>query len=228
MVRILNGIIALVIVLTVSILLPLTMTDGQPPSVTNSLIVTKNKIDTMNSTSIFDGKTLDGWRMAGSGNFVVTENNTLQSGGQGIFWYTKKKYDNFVLKLDWKVTEKDDNSGVFVRFPDPDNNPRIAVKEGYEIQIDDSSGNPLHKTGAIYDFAPQTKMVSNPAGQWNKMEIRALDQSYTVFINGQKINEFVGNRLAEGYIGLQAHNDESTVLFRNITIKEIPRNNFQN
>ncbi len=65
-------------------------------------------------------------------------------------------------------------------------------------------------------------MVSNPVGQWNRMEIQAVNQSYTVFMNGQKVNEFVGNRLGEGYIGLQAHDDESTVLFKNITIADIP------
>jgi hypothetical protein len=109
-----------------------------------------------------------------------------------------------------------------VRFPDLDNRPRIAVKEGYEIQIVDSARNPLHKTGGIYDFAAPIKLVSKPAGQWNRMENQTFNQSYTVFVNGQKVNEFVGNRLGEGYVRLQSHDDESTVLFRNITMTEIP------
>ena len=83
-----------------------------------------------------------------------------------------------------------------MRFPDPDNKPRIAVKEGYEIQIDDSARNPLHRTGAIYDFGAPTKMVSKPAGQWNRMEIQTFNQSYTVFVNGQIVNEFAGNKTA--------------------------------
>ena len=55
------------------------------------------------------------------------------------------------------------------------------------------AGNPLHQTGAIYDFAGPTKIVSNFPGQWNKMKIQVINQSYTIFINGEKINEFVGN-----------------------------------
>jgi hypothetical protein len=62
--------------------------------------------------------------------------------------------------LEWKVSNEDDNSGVFVRFPDPDDNPNNAVREGYEIQIDDRAGDPVHQTGAIYDFAAPNKFQS--------------------------------------------------------------------
>jgi 3-keto-disaccharide hydrolase len=55
----------------------------------------------------------------------------------GLLWYAEKKYNDFVLKIDWKVNRKNDNSGIFVRFSDPDNDPWIAVNTGYEIQIDD-------------------------------------------------------------------------------------------
>ena len=73
----------------------------------------------------------------------------------------------------------------------------------------------------IYDFAAPSKVVSKPIGQWNTMEIQTQDQSYTVIINGQKVTEFTGDRLKEGYIGLQAHDDKSKVSFRNIMVKEI-------
>jgi hypothetical protein len=53
------------------------------------------------------------------------------------------------------------------------------------------------------------------------MEIQAIDQSYTIVINGEKVTEFTGSRSTEGYVGLQAHDDKSKVFFRNIIIKEI-------
>src|SRR5215216_5636788 len=179
--------------------------------------------DDSSFTSIFDGKTLDGWKMAGDGRFVIVESDiALQSDkGGGLLWYAEKEYKNFILKLEWKVSDECDNSGVFVRFPDPDDNPNIAVREGYEIQIDDKAGNPIHQTGAIYDFAAPSKVVSKPPGQWNIMEIQVINYSNTVIINGQKVTEFTGSRLTEGYIGLQAHDDESKVSFRNIMIKEV-------
>jgi hypothetical protein len=43
------------------------------------------------------------------------------------------QFRDFELKLDWKVTNKSDNSGVFVRFPAPDGDPEVAINEGYEI-----------------------------------------------------------------------------------------------
>src|SRR5919106_1760755 len=176
-----------------------------------------------NFASIFDGKTLDGWKMAGNGRFMIVESDAaLQSeGGMGLLWYSENKYKNFIFKLEWKVSDEGDNSGVFVRFPDPDDNPNIAVREGYEVQIDNKAGNPIHQIGAIYDFAAPSKVVSKPPGQWNTMEIQTQDQSYTVIINGQKVTEFTGDRLKEGYIGLQAHDDKSKVSFRNIMVKEI-------
>src|ERR671930_2399876 len=140
-------------------------------------------------TYLFNGKSIDGWRMAGPGKFVFIEyDKSVQSeGGMGLLWYTKKKYKDFVLKIDWKVNRRNDNSGVFVRFSDPDDDPIIAVNTGYEIQIDDMAmpdGNPLHKTGAIYNFAaPLNAAVTKPVGQWNTFEIEVTAQKYIVMLN---------------------------------------------
>src|SRR5215217_7862026 len=124
---------------------------------------TSNNNDT-NFTSIFDGKTLNGWKMAGDGRFVILESDSalLSDKGGGLLWYSENKYKNFILKLEWRVSDEGDNSGVFVRFPDPDDNPNIAVREGYEVQIDDKADDPIHQTGAIYDFAAPSKVVSKP------------------------------------------------------------------
>ena len=170
---------------------------------------------------------IDGWYMAGPGKFVLVEyDKSLQSlGGMGLLWYKKRKYTDFVLKVDWKVSRISDNSGVFVRFSNPDNDPLIAVNTGYEIQIDDMAmpdGNPLHKTGAIYNFAaPSNAAASKPVGQWNTFEIEVTGQKYSVILNGEKvIPEFTGNRSTEGYIGMQNHDAYSHVSFKNIMIKE--------
>ena len=188
---------------------------------------TKNKSLATNNddsfTSIFNGKNLDGWKMVGKGKFVIAESDAaLQSeGGMGLLWYSENKYKNFILKLEWKSSDESDNSGVFVRFPDPDGNPNNAVREGYEIQIDDKAREPIHQTGAIYNFVAPSEIISKLPGQWNTMEIQIVDQSYIVTINEQRVTEFTGNRMAEGHIGLQTHDDKSKVSFRNIMVKEI-------
>ncbi len=108
-----------------------------------------------------------------------------------------------------------------MRIPDPGNDPGVAVEEGYEIQIDDKAGDAIHQTGAIYDFAAPSKIVSKPPGQWNTMEVHAVNQSYSVIINDEEVTKFKGDRLEEGYIGLQAHDDDSKVSFRDIMVKEV-------
>jgi len=151
--------------------------------------MSSNNNDNNEFTYLFDGQSMVGWRMAGPGKFVLVKyDKSLQSqGGMGLLWYTKKKYKDFVLKVDWKVSRRNDNSGVFVRFSDPDNDPMIAVNTGYEIQIDDMvmpDGNPLHKTGSIYNFAaPSNAAASKPVGQWNTFEIEVTGQKYSVLLN---------------------------------------------
>jgi hypothetical protein len=185
-----------------------------------------NSNDSNEFTYLFNGHSIDGWCMVGHGKFVlVKDDGSLRSeGGMGLLWYAKKKYKDFVLKVDWKVSRKNDNSGVFIRFSNPDNDPLIAVNTGYEIQIDDMAmpdGNPLHKTGAIYNFASPSNAASKPVGQWNTFEIEATGQKYSVILNDEKvIPEFKGNRFTEGYIGIQNHDADSYVSFKNIRIKE--------
>ena len=165
--------------------------------------------------------------MAGKGTFVILQKeNALQTqGGMGLLWYYKKKFKDFILELEWKASSKGDNSGVFVRFPNPGNDPYVAVNNGYEIQIDDLAqpdGKSIHGTGAIYEFAAPSIMSSKSTGQWNSLQIMAEKQKYTVTANGVTvISSFIGDRSLEGYIGLQNHDNRSKVFFRNIKVGEI-------
>jgi Domain of Unknown Function (DUF1080) len=174
---------------------------------------------------LFGGKTLNGWKMAGNGSFAVLQKeNVLQTqGGMGLLWYYKRKFKDFILELEWKASSKEDNSGVFVRFPNPRNDTYVAVSYGYEIQIDDLArpdGKPIHGTGRAYEFAAPSKINSKSIGKWNSLQIMAEKQKYTVIANGVTvISNFIRNRLLEGYIGLQNHDDRPKVSFRDIKVK---------
>ena len=177
--------------------------------------------------SLFNGLDLQGWHMAGPGRFqVIEQERALESeDGMGLLWYTKKLYGDFILKIDWRAKRKSDNSGVYVRFSNPRTDPLNAVKTGYEIQIDDLAlpeGRAEHKTGAIYGIVPPTTLASKQVGEWNTFEIHALGQIYTVILNEiTVIPEFSGTRLRRGYIGIQNHDTDSHVSFRNIKIKDL-------
>jgi hypothetical protein len=189
-------------------------------------------------TPLFDGTAPTGWQMAGAGRFVHEQMTdaagqpygVLRSeGGLGLFWYTARTFQNFVLRLEYRLTRADDNSGVFVRFPNPGNDHWVAVNQGYEVQIDDfgrdnsgQPGNPLALTGGIYSFAAPRQLRSRLVGEWNEYEIRVQGQQYLVSLNGETVLDFTGIRSLAGHIGIQNHSASSRVLFRNIRIKELP------
>jgi Domain of Unknown Function (DUF1080) len=181
----------------------------------------------INFLDLFNGETLDDWKMAGKGSFAILhKENALQTqGGMGLLWYYKRKFKDFILELEWKASSKEDNSGVFVRFPNPGNDPYVAVNNGYEIQIDDLArpdGKPIHGTGAMYEFAAPSIINSKSIGEWNSLKIIAEKQKYSVTANDIiVISNFTGNRSLKGYIGLQNHDDRSKVFFRNIKAREM-------
>jgi choline dehydrogenase-like flavoprotein len=191
-------------------------------------------------TSLFNGHGLKGWTMAGGGSFRVVD-GTLESFNDsselGLFWNHKPTPANYILRLEWRAFRPQDNSGVFVRFPDPDSkgykNPAwVAVHFGFEVQIDEfgqPDGAAIHKTGAIYNETSQTLSLqpANSTGQWNEYEIRVQGDSYTVFLNGVQVTQFnnphagrglAGTAEAPSYIGLQTYPGQR-VQFRNIRIK---------
>ena len=163
---------------------------------------------------------LANWQMAGPGEFVHDGNTVYAQGGMGLYWYNAQAFKDFELELEWQVTDVSNNSGVFVRFPNPGDDPWVAVKEGYEIQICDTPA-PKHDTGSVYSFQAATHLPTKPQGEWNTYLIRVVGQQYTISINGELVNSYTGDRSEHGHIGLQNHDDDSPVRYRNIRVTEI-------
>ncbi|GAA3232551.1 ThuA domain-containing protein [Oerskovia jenensis] len=178
---------------------------------------------------LFDGtaESLAGWKMAGPGGFELQEDCSMRStGGMGLLWYPEE-LEAYSLTLDWKMAG-DDNSGVFVGFPDPGNDPWVAVNQGYEIQIDATDADD-RTTGAIYtfqsaDLAARDAVLKAP-GEWNAYEIRVEGQRIRVFLNGTLINDFTSTEpsrdLSSGFIGLQNHGNGDDVSFRDVQVKDL-------
>lgn len=180
--------------------------------------------------ALFDGtpESLDRWRMAGPGNFELQEDCSLRTvGGMGLLWFPEE-LENYRLTLDWKVAG-DDNSGVFIGFPEPGDDPWVAVHEGYEVQID-ATDAPDRTTGAIYlhqgaDRAAVTQALE-PPGEWNTYEITVEGRTVTVVLNGTLVNSFDSDRSdgdLSGHVGLQNHGEDDDVYFRDIRVAELDR-----
>ena len=166
---------------------------------------------------LFDGKSLDHWHQAGPGKFDLHDGMMTAVGGMGLLW-NDRPLANFTAHVEFKVEKPTDNSGVFVRFPDPGNDPWIAVNQGHEIQICDAE--PKNHTGAVYNFQDSTTVASKPAGEWNDLDITVVGRHYTIAVNGKVVNDYTSDRLERGYLGVQNH--FNPVSFRKVTVTELP------
>lgn len=169
-----------------------------------------------------------GWNHYGPGYFILdAKTGELKSqGGMGLFWYSKRKFRDFVLELEFKCAQKNTNSGIFLRVP------QIPVSDDYiyhafEIQINDS-GEGIHKTGAAYDAEAPIRDASKPTGEWNHFKITFQGNRIQVELNEVLVLDWeaeprgkIKDFAREGYIGLQNHDSKSPVYFRNIYIKEL-------
>jgi Domain of Unknown Function (DUF1080) len=171
---------------------------------------------------LFDGRSTAGWTMTGPGRFTVERGALVTHGGMGLLWFERRRFRDFELEVDWKVADRCDNSGIFLRFPGRPRSPLDAVSSGYEVQIDDCDlRGRAYRTGSIYDHAPAARLASRPAGRWNRFHIRVVGQRYTVVLNGARVTEFKGARARVGYVGLQNHDAGSRVSFRRIRARPL-------
>jgi PKD repeat protein len=173
---------------------------------------------------LFDGTSTAGWKQSGPGGFTVDNCELTSVGGLGLFWKSDKQYDDYTMKLQFKLSDDGDNSGVFTRFPDPGTDPFNAVNQGHEIQIKEGQPNDEpQKTGSVYNFDREDRRNAKPNGQWNDYEITVTGQTYVMTLNGVEVNRYTsdGSRGTTGYVGLQNHGNADTVSFRNLQIKEL-------
>jgi len=70
------------------------------------------------SRPLFNGKNLDGWQQAGPGRFVVKDGMMKTEGGMGILWYTREKIAHAMIRVVFRLTAKESDSGVFIRIPE--------------------------------------------------------------------------------------------------------------
>ena len=186
---------------------------------------------------LFDGSNLDGWSHVGEGGFEEADGSIKTVGNMGLLWYTKEKFGDCVIRVVYKAESGDDNSGVYIRIADEPADPWFAVHHGYEVQICDSA-DPFHRTGAIYSLSESTASPAKP-GEWNTLEITLDGEIVAVSVNGEPVNRFDpsqpvpprrrdyeperGPRPTHGYIGLQNHNPEDVVYFKEVSVRPLEK-----
>lgn len=205
---------------------------------------------------MFDGCTTEGWRGYNKEVFPEkgwkVDDHTLhvmgsgrgEAGGGGDILFDRK-FRNFELSLEWKVSEGG-NSGIFYLAREIPGEP--VWKSAPEMQILDNAKHPDAKlgvdgnraAGALYDLIPGDFSAVKPAGEWNQVKILVYKGTVVHYVNGTQVLEYhlwtddwnkmvlnskfkdyewFLNTAEEGYIVLQDHGDD--VWFRNIKIREL-------
>lgn len=186
--------------------------------------------DAASATSLFDGKTLDGWvQRGGKAKYSVEDGcivgRSVADSGGNSFLCTKKDYSDFVLELEFKVDPRL-NSGVQVRsqcFEEAKelpfkNDKGKAIKvpagrvHGYQVEIDPSE---RAWTGGIYDESRRGWLKdlkeNEPArkafkqNEWNKFRIECKGPSIKTWLNGVAAADLKDNATPKGFIALQVH-----------------------
>lgn len=165
-------------------------------------------------TTLFDGKSLNGWNRVGDANWEIVEGAVQATKGSTSFLVTSGSYDNFQITLEFWASD-DANSGVFIRCQDPKD---ITATNAYEVNIYDKRPDPAYRTGAIVDVAkPMVNL--NAGGRWNTLDITAHGTKLIVIMNGMKTVDVDHKGHMRGPIALQY--GAGTIRFRNVRIRTL-------
>lgn len=198
---------------------------------------------------LFDGKTTTGWHSYGkttAPSAWKAEDGVLhfvpgtKDGGDLV---TNEEFDNFHLKLEWKISPKGNSGIIFYVHEDPSKFKR-TYNTGPEMQVLDNDGHAdgkihKHRAGDLYDLIASSEEPVKPVGEWNQAEIISNKGKLDFFMNGKKVvsttmwdenwkKMIAGSKFASwpgfgtyqsGKIALQDHGDH--VWYRNIMIKKL-------
>ena len=187
--------------------------------------------------SAVNGKDLAGWKTSGADPFWTVADGVLAGANdpsfkdykKGNMLYTEKSYQDVVIECECRFSGEID-SGIMVRKD-------AAGKKDIQMQIGVSRSLKKDMTGAFYCTIPDSKPAKAgypeagwapkvatlwKGGDWNKIRFQAKGDTYTVWINGEQVSNYVdANYPKAAPVGLQVHGGvKMKVEYRNITIGE--------
>jgi len=194
---------------------------------------------------LFNGKDLKGWthvlaepNVPREAVWSVKDGILVCKGAPLGVLQTVRAFTNFKLIVEyrWAPGTKPGNSGILTRI----NGPARALPRCTEVQLQhDNAGDVLglqgmtvasgqaryfevmnHAVAGDIRGVKKTTDAERPAGEWNRVEIIAQADTYTVWVNGSAINEAHGVEVRSGQIGLQSEGGE--IHFRRVTLTPLP------
>ena len=177
--------------------------------------------------SLFNGKDFSGWE----GNFEIwkVKDQMIVGDSPGIkqneFLATKKTFEDFELRLEFRMQDGKGNSGVQFRSKRLPNSKAI---EGYQADLGAGFWGCLydeHRRRKVLVSAPKKLDAVLKKDGWNSYVIRAQGDHIVQKINGLTTVDYhePDDSIARnGIIALQIHSGpKMKIEFRNIRIKEL-------
>ncbi len=189
-----------------------------------------NHQNTKGWVSMFDGKTLKGWKANEDEDSFVVKNESIVANSPGrchLFYETAEPFRNFEFKVK-VMTLPNSNAGIYfhTRFQEEG-----WPKAGFECQINNTYHDPK-KTASIYGVADSLNAPARD-DEWFEIYIKVNGLKVTTKVNDRTIVEWTQPEdwkksekferiLGEGTFAIQGHDPGSTVLFRDLMVKRLP------
>ena len=181
--------------------------------------------------TLFDGSSLDGWKInENPESFRLEDGAIVANGERSHLFYVgdEKPFENFELKCE-VMTKPGSNAGIYFHTKYQDEG---WPKHGFEAQVNNTYKPDPIKTGSLY----QVVNVSEPPAkdnEWFPYYIKVDGRHILIKVNGKTTVDYTEpegkeagsdftRKLDEGTFALQAHDPKSTVLFRNIKVRRLP------
>ena len=183
--------------------------------------------------SLFDGKTLDGWKVGeNAASFSVADGAIVINGPRAHLYYDgpvgNHDFKNFEFKAD-VMTTPGSNSGIYFHTAYQEGG---WPSKGYEVQVNNSHTDPK-RTAGLYAVKDNMEAPAKD-GEWFTMQIVVQGKHVTTSVNGKTIVDYTepdgverpadmkARLISSGTFALQGHDPKSKVLVKNIMVKVLP------
>lgn len=189
---------------------------------------------------LFDGVSTTGWHQLplqndrNPGPWVARGGVLTYEPGES--WLASDaQYADFVLRLDYRTTGADTDSGIFLRSA-PTGYPSWTGME-LEIKGDDAGAAPGLRTSlSLIGSAAPRKAAHHGPGEWNTVEVTLNQRQFRVVVNGETIHDLtlddpayqvdrqhkpLAERVPAGFIGFQSHRNSAPAEYRNVSIRRL-------
>jgi|SaaInlStandDraft_1057018.scaffolds.fasta_scaffold02726_4 inosose dehydratase len=185
--------------------------------------------DEKDFVSLWDGKSMNGWKINESPEtWQIKDGALVCNGPRSHLFYADElaPFKNFELKVD-VMAEANSNGGIYFHTAFQDEG---WPSQGFETQVNNTYVKDPRKTGSLYAVDDVNQQLI-PDNTWWTQHIIVKGNRVIIKIDGKVATDYtepagqsdsLEKRIGNGTFALQGHDPHSTVHFKNIRVKRLP------